>query len=143
MRYWLPQPFEDLGHVADVGVAVEGGSAEEALARLVLAYATLLTGGEPVDAGPDERVTAAGDGRTGVAVALLRELLFRFATARVVPGACEVLRFDEAACEVVVALGPYDPDRHAEGLDLKAVTWHAAKLEESGGAWRARIVFDI
>jgi protein archease len=145
LRYALPQPFEDLGHVADVGVAVEGSTADEALARLVLAYAALLTGGERVDAGRDERleVAAAGQGRAGVAVALLRELLFRFATARVVPGACEVVRFDEDGCDVVVALGPYDPQRHAEGLDLKAVTWHAAKLVEEGGLWRGQIVFDI
>ena len=40
-------------------------------------------------------------------------------------------------------LGPYDPERHAEGLDLKAVTWHAAKLVEEGGLWRGQIVFDI
>src|SRR6185369_166244 len=44
LRLALPQPFEDLGHVADVGVAVAGRTAEEALARLVLAYAALLTG---------------------------------------------------------------------------------------------------
>jgi protein archease len=144
VRHALPQPFEDLGHVADVGVAVAGRSAEEALARLVLAYAALLTGGEGVEVCGDERVAVAGEGRAGVAVALLRELLFRFATARTVPGECEVVRFDEQGCEVVVGLGPYDAERHAEGLDLKAVTWHAAKLEEEeGGGWRGQIVFDI
>ncbi|MFL5261514.1 MAG: archease [Anaeromyxobacteraceae bacterium] len=143
MRYALPQPFEDLGHVADVGVAVEGSTAEEALARLVLAYAALLTGGECVEVRGDERLAVQGEGRTGVAVALLRELLFRFATARVVPGECEVVRLDDLGCEVVVGLGRYDPERHAEGLDLKAVTWHAARMEESGGLWRGQIVFDI
>ena len=143
MRLALPQPFEDLGHVADVGVAVEGATAEEALARLVLAYAALLTGGEGVQVRAEEHLAVAAEGRAGAAVALLRELLFRFATARVVPGACEVLRLDDRGCEVVVALGPYDPERHAEGLDLKAVTWHAARLEEAGGVWRGQIVFDI
>ena len=143
MRLALPQPFEDLGHVADVGVAVAGRTAEEALARLVLAYAALLTGGEGVEVRGDERVAAAGEGRAAVAVALLRELLFRFATARVVPGECEVVRFDDQGCEVVVGLGAYDPERHAEGQDLKAVTWHAARMEEAGGVWRGQLVFDI
>ena len=144
MRYTLPQPFRDLDHTADVGVAVEGATAEEALARLVLAYAALLTGGEGVEVGADERLAVGAEGRAGVAVALLRELLFRFATARVVPGACEVLRFDDRGCEVVVGLGAYDPERHAEGLDLKAVTRHAARFERGEeGLWRAQVVFDI
>ncbi len=83
MRYELPQPFQDLDHIADVGVAVEGASAEEALARLVLAFAfaALLAGGGSV---LRRARRAAGGclrrGLTGVAMALLRELLFRFST---------------------------------------------------------------
>src|ERR687884_156770 len=102
MRYTLPQPYRDLAHTADVGVAVEGSSAEEALARLVLAYAALLTGGEPVEEAREERLSAVGDGRAAVAIALLRELLFRFATERLVPGACEVARLDERGAEIAV-----------------------------------------
>ena len=122
MRYTLPQPYRDLAHTADVGVAVEGSSAEEAR---------------------EERLSAVGDGRAAVAIALLRELLFRFATERLVPGACEVARLDERGAEIAVAFGRHHPDRHAEGLDLKAVTWHAARFEEAGGVWRAQVVFDI
>jgi SHS2 domain-containing protein len=143
MRYSLPQPFRDLEHTADVGVAVEGASPEEALARLVLAFASLLTGGEPVELLREERVAAAGGDRAAVAVALLRELLFRFATERLLPGACEVVRLDPGAAEVAVVFGRHDPERHSEGLDLKAVTWHAARFEEADGVWRAQVVFDI
>jgi SHS2 domain-containing protein len=143
VRYALPQPFLDLDHTADVGVAVEGASAEEALARLVLAYAALLAGGAPVGAERDDRLVVQGDGRVGAAVALLRELLFRFAVERVIPAACEPHRIDDGGADVTVALGRYDPERHAEGLDLKAVTWHAARFEPAGGGWRAQVVFDI
>jgi hypothetical protein len=41
MRYTLPQPYQQLDHTADVGVVVHGDSPLEALARLVLAYASL------------------------------------------------------------------------------------------------------
>jgi len=144
MRLALPQPYRDLDHTADVGVEVTGATAEETLARLVLAYSSLLTGGEAVAPGPDARVAVASQGSlAAVAVELLRELLFRFATERVLPGACEVLRLDETGAEVVVALGPYDPERHAEGLDLKAVTRHGARFEQVDGEWRAQVIFDI
>lgn len=144
MRYALPQPYEELDHAADVGVAVEGASAEEALARLVLALSALLTGGEPVSPGREERITVtATGGPLAAALAVLRELLFRFATERVVPGACEVQRLEDGRAEVVVALAPFDAELHAEGLDVKAVTWHAARFAQDDGRWRARVLFDI
>lgn len=145
MRYTLPQPYRDLDHTADVGVAVEGASAEEALARLVLAYAALLSGGAPVEIERDERVVvSARGGGVELAVALLRELLYRFAVERVLPGACEVTLLGPERAGVTVGLGRYDPERHGEGLDLKAVTRHAARFERGeDGLWRAQVVFDI
>lgn len=144
MRYALPQPYRDLDHTADVGVAVEGASAEEALARLVLAYASLLSGGGPVEVERDEQLAVAAPGGGQLAVALLRELLFRFAVERVLPGACEVTHLAADRAELTVGLGRYDPERHADGLDLKAVTRHATRFERGqDGVWHAQVVFDI
>jgi SHS2 domain-containing protein len=144
VRYGLPQPFEDIGHVADVGIRVRGASAEEALARLALAFGTLVTGGAPAEPAKDERIAVAGGpGLAGTAVALLRELLFRLATRAELPAEVEVLSLDEHGAEAVVAFARRDPERHAEGADVKAVTWHAAKLEPEGDGWVAQIVLDI
>lgn len=140
----LPEPFEDLGHTADLGVRVRGESAEEALARLALALGTLLSGGGPVAEEMEERVAVAGGpGLIDSAMALLRELLFRFATRRTIPAAVQVLRLDEGGAEALVRSGPYDPERHAEGQDVKAVTWHLFRLEPEGGRWVAQAVFDV
>jgi len=144
VRLGLPQPFEDIGHVADVGMRVRGASAEEALSRLVLAFATLVTGGEPVVPVREERLAVAGGpGLAGTAVALLRELLFRLATAGEIPAEVEVVSLDERGAVASVAFGRRDPERHAEGADVKAVTWHAARLEREGDGWVAQIVLDI
>ncbi len=144
MRYSFPQPYRDLDHTADVGVEVEGASADEALARLVLAQAALLTGDVAPFPEQEARIGVPAAAPTTMAVMLLRELLFRFATERLVAGWCEVLAFhEERGAEVRVGLGPFDPERHGSGLDLKAVTWHEARLAPDGGRWRGRIVFDI
>jgi SHS2 domain-containing protein len=145
MRLALPQPFEDLGHTADVGVRVRGASAEEALARLALAFGSLVTGGDAPPPEREERIAvSSGGGPADAAVALLRELLYRFATERLVPAAIEVHAVGPGgAAEATVAFARYDPERHAEGADVKAVTWHAARLEPEGGGWVAQMVFDI
>jgi SHS2 domain-containing protein len=144
MRLALPQPHEDLGHTADVGVRVRGATVEEALARLVLAFAALASGGAGVATEREERVAVAGGpDLAGTAVALLRELLYRLATEGRVPAACEILSADAAGAEATIAFGRRDPELHAEGADLKAVTWHAARLEREGDGWVAQAVFDV
>ncbi len=145
MRYALPQPYRDLDHTADAGVEVEGTSASEALARLVLAQSALLAGGERVDVEREERVVVGAQAALdGVAVAILRELLFRFSTERVIAGWCEVIALAPGSpAEMTIGFGRYDPELHAEGVDLKAVTWHDVRFEEVGGDWRARVIFDI
>lgn len=145
MRLALPQPYEDLGHVADVGVRVRGATAEEALARLALALGALLAGGGPTPVeGAEERIAVrGGPGLAGTAVALLRELLWRFVTVRRIPAAVEVTACSEAGAEAVVGFARWDPAVHAEGADVKAVTWHAARLEPEAGSWVAQAVLDI
>lgn len=140
----LPQPFEDLGHVADVGVRVRGKTAQEALGRLALALGTLLAGGGPLAPEDDELVAVeGGPGLAGTAVALLRELLYQFTARRTVVAAIEVLKVDEVAAEARVRWAPWDPEVHGEGLDIKAVTWHLAMLEHVEGEWIGQAVFDI
>ncbi len=144
MRYVLPQPYEDLGHTADVGVRVRGATAEEALARLVLAFATLAAGGGAVVADREEHVAVAGGpDLAGTAIALLRELLYRLVTEGLLPAACEIVRVDADGAEARVAFGRRDPEAHAEGAELKAVTWHAARLAPGDGGWIGQAVFDI
>jgi SHS2 domain-containing protein len=144
MRCALPQPFEDLGHTADVGMRVRGASAEEALARLTVALGGLLSGGGEVPIEREETVrVTGGPGLAGTAVALLRELLFRFATERLLPAAAEITALSAEAVEARIAFGRYDPERHAEGVDVKAVTWHLARLEREGDGFVAQAVLDI
>ena len=143
MRYALPQPYEEIAHTADVGVRVEGSSAEEALARLCLAMSALLAGGGEVAVvrEADLEVRAGADA-SQTAVAVLRELLFRFATERVIAGTVEVLRLDERGAALRVGFGRWDPARH-EGADVKAVTYHLARFGREGNRYRAQVVFDI
>ena len=39
--------------------------------------------------------------------------------------------------------GRYDPARRGEGVDVKAVTYHAGRFEREDGGWRAQVVLDV
>jgi SHS2 domain-containing protein len=143
-RLTLPQPFQELDHTADVGVLVRGDSAEQTLCRLVLALSALLSGGAAVREERELVVEVAPGERVEMAIDVLRELLFRFDSELVLPSSCEALWFDpERGTQLLVGLGAYDTLAHAEGIELKAVTLHAARFEQEDAEWIAQIVFDI
>ena len=143
-RYLPPVEFEELDHTADVGIVVRGASAEETLARLVLAFSELLSGG----AAPEESALLAialePADLPSLAVDTLRELLFRFDAEAMLPTSVTVLELGvELGARLNVGVGAYDPELHAEGLELKAVTLHEARFERSHDGYLAQIVFDI
>jgi SHS2 domain-containing protein len=145
MPTWaLPQPFESVDHTADTGVRVTGTSAEETLARLVLAHAQLLSGGEPVEVERSEPIEVAGDEDLSlVGVDLLRELNRLFCVDRRIAAAVEVEQVGTDRVRLRVDFGTYDPERHTEGIDIKAVTFHAAEFRREGDGWVAQVLFDI
>lgn len=144
MRLTLPQPWEDIGHTADLGIRVRGATAEEALARLALALGAVVAGEGASRAEREERISVAGGGdRASAAIAFLRELLFRFATARFYPCTCDVTRLDGDRAEGAVGFARWDAGRNAGGADVKAVTWHAARLEPEGDGWVGQVVLDV
>jgi SHS2 domain-containing protein len=139
-----PQPFEELDHTADAGVRVRGQSAEEALARLVLAFSTLVTGGAPVREQGQRTVRIAPGDAVFMAVDVLRELLFVFEREGLVPTSCAVSHFDESSgARLCVGLGAQERDAHDSSLALKAVTLHEARFEREGQGWVAQVVFDV
>jgi SHS2 domain-containing protein len=143
-RLTPPVDFEELDHTADVGIVVRGATPEETLAKLVLAFSNMLSGGGAVPEDAELPLSIGPADLASIAVDTLRELLFRFDAEGVLPASADVRFVDPArGAELSIGVGPYDPDAHAEGLELKAVTLHEARFEREGAGWRAQIVFDI
>ncbi|MEE8408772.1 MAG: archease [Myxococcota bacterium] len=142
--WFIPQPFETVDHTADTGVLVRGATREEALARLVLGHAQMLSGGEPVDEENEIVVELEGsDDLSLIGVDALREMNRLFCTERHIATRVDILELDVKCVRLKVGVGRYDPERHAEGVDIKAVTFHAARLEKDGDDWIAQVIFDI
>ncbi len=147
----IPQPFETVDHTADTGVLVRGSTREEALARLVLGHAQMLAGGAPVEEESEVVVELEGsDDLSLIGVDTLREMNRLFCTERHIATRVDILQLDAKRVRLKVGVGRYDPERHAEGLDIKAVTFHAARFEidsgkeaDDGDDWIAQVIFDV
>ena len=139
-----PVSFEEIDHTADVGIVVRGDSERDTLAHLVLAMSHLLSGGGDIAAGDEATIEVAPDDRAGMAIDVLRELLFRFDCEHVIAASCEVLAFStETGARVSVRARSVGRAAARRGTELKAVTFHEASFERDGAGWRAQVVFDV
>jgi SHS2 domain-containing protein len=138
--------WRTLDHTADAALEVEAASWAELLSEAARAFGEFTSGGT-LEAGQHETERALevrGDERVETWVRFWRELHrlwtvegFLAAHARVESSPDGLAVRARVGC---VSVGALEPSRC---LDVKAVTWHAAKVEERGGRWVGTIVLDL
>jgi SHS2 domain-containing protein len=139
-------PFRRLEHTADVGIEVEAASLPELFADAAAGLCDTLTERALVEPRRSSRVHLTAPALDLLLVEWLDELLFRF-DAR-----------GELYAEHVVTIGgragawrleaeslgePFDPQRHPQKVQVKAVTYHALEVAPVAGGWRACVLFDL
>ncbi len=135
--------FELVEHTADAGIRARGSTLAELLAACAEGMLSILV------EGGEERETLAialaldAEDAEELVHAWLRELLFRFSAEGLI-----LRRFDfhettptrlRATCHGET----FDPARHQGGAEIKAVTYHAFKVEQTSEGWVAEVLFDV
>lgn len=143
--------FRLVDHTADLAIEAEGPTAAAALADAACGLTAVLTGRREVHhlGLPDRELAFAVEApdRIALLVAFLSELLWHFESqdllwlgggVRLGTGREGIARLEARGNAV-----RHDPARHGRGVEVKAVTYHDARLEEAGGRWRLRALLDI
>jgi len=135
--------FEIFEHTADVGLRLRSPSMDrlimDAGRGLFSMIAPNLSAVRPV---LDRKIEVSGDEFDYLLFDWLNELLFVFDTEHLVFVNFEVQLAD--AHLVAVCHGePFSAQRHGEGLELKAITYHGLKVEQQGSVWLAEVIVDI
>lgn len=135
-------------HTADLAIEAEGDDAGEALAEAGLGLSIIVTGNDDLHGlHPDKTMQfeVIAPDRDALAVAFLSELLWLLESEGLLwlGGGADVEETAEGWC--VAARGnavAYDPAKHGQGTEVKAVTYHDLVFEQSKRC-RLRIVVDI
>ena len=143
-------PYRIVEHTADVGIEATGPDAGTALADAGTGLASLLVDrDDPRDLRPDRELDLEVEAPDlpALAVAFLSELLWRLESEDVlwISGGAEVEE-DGQGMWRARAHGnavDYDPARHGEGVEVKAVTYHDLVFEEKAGGWRLKVLLDV
>ncbi|HJT76884.1 MAG TPA: archease [Gemmataceae bacterium] len=135
--------YETFEHTADLGLRVRspdlGTLFAEAARALFAAVVEDLAAVQPLQRSD---VQVAGTDREYLLFDWLKALLYRFDADHLVFSRFEV-RVAATGLTGTAWGEPLDPDRHALAHEVKAITYHGLRVEQTADGWLAEVIVDI
>ena len=136
MRYKL------IDHTADFGIHVFGTDPKDLFANAAYALFDLITDIDTLSDLDESNIRVFGEDWPDMMVNWLRELLYLWSGKELLVKKVHIQFLTENELSANVMTDPYDPDRHAVKIEIKAVTYHQIQVFDSGNGWQAQIIFD-
>lgn len=136
-------PYEVMDHTADTGIRVWAPTLAALFEEAARAMFELIADPDRVSAAQARIVRVDGLDRTDLLINWMRELLWLWAAKQYLVKEARVAEIDETRLAAEILGEPLDPEKHEILTDIKAVTYHGARVEPSAGGWEAAVIFDI
>lgn len=135
--------FEVVEHTADVGVVGIGSTMAEAFENC--AYGMFSQMAELDKYKPDvhRQIVVVGSDNIELLQRFLSELLVLFDAEGLLPVDVEITELSCGRLTAWVDAKKIDSSIQWLGTQIKAVTYHQMAVEERGGEWRAKAIFDV
>jgi SHS2 domain-containing protein len=135
--------FELFEHTADLGLRVQATTLEELLAEAARGLLSMLVA-NPQDVRPSQTKTISID-ETEPSYLLfdwLSELLYAFEREKLLLSEFE-LELRDHRLTATCRGEPMDISRHQMEHEVKAITYHALRVEQTPAGWEAEVIVDI
>ena len=135
--------YEIFEHTADFGIRARAGSLAELFADAARGlFSLIVTNFDVVQAIEEVEYSLAGDNPEDLLHDWLSELLYTFNVRRLVLREFHV-QIDATRLVATARGEPIDPSRHEIDVEVKAITWHALKVEQDDDGWLAEVIVDV
>lgn len=135
--------FEIVPHTADIGIRVHAADLDTLFAEAGQALFSIIAGDlEDIQLQVQHEVRVAKDVPEYMLIDWLNELLYLFESQQLL-----LRRFDVAigqhGVRATVAGEPLDESRHRLEHEVKAITYHALKVQPTENGWTVEVIVDI
>ena len=135
--------FEFFDHTADVGLRIRAADLDALFADAARAMFAVMAGDlEAVRLTEEVRITLAADDLDALLRDWLGELLYTFHVRKLV-FADFTVSVSDRGLQGAARGEPMDAARHQLDVEIKAVTWHGLKVEQTSDGWLAEVIVDI
>jgi SHS2 domain-containing protein len=135
--------YETFDHTADVGLRIRAADLDTLFADAARAMFSVMAGDlqavRPVE---EVRITLADDDLDALLRDWLGELLYTFHVRKLVFSDFSVA-VSARGLQGIARGEPMDAARHQLDVEIKAVTWHGLKVEQTSNGWLAEVIVDI
>jgi SHS2 domain-containing protein len=135
--------YETFDHTADLGLRIRAADVNTLFAEAAQAlFATVVENLEAVAPVRQLDVTLAGGDREYLLFDWLRELLYHFDAEHLVFSRFEV-KVGAVSLSGKAWGEPLDRARHELAHEVKAITYHGLRVEQTAEGWLAEVIVDI
>ena len=135
--------YEIFEHTADLGLRMRATDVDSLFAEAGRALlAAIVANPEDVRGVKEVSYELDADGLDYLLLDWLTELLFTFESRRLLLAEFDV-RIANGSLKATARGEPLDAERHKLDHEVKAITYHELKVQETGGEWLAEVVVDI
>ena len=135
--------YEIFEHTADFGIRARADSVDELFADAARGlFSLMVTNLDQVRTVEDIAFQLDGDDREELLHDWLAELLYTFSARRLVLAKFDV-RIGSDGISATAWGEPLDLSRHEIDVEVKAITWHALKVELTAEGWLAEVIVDV
>ena len=136
--------FETFDHTADLGLRVRADDLNTLFAEAGLALMSIVVE-DPASVQPTRRIEIdlPADEVEYLLFDWLRAILYHFEVDRLLLARCEVRVSPSAGLHAVLEGEAFDPSRHELSHEVKAITYHDLRVEETDAGWLAEVIVDI
>ncbi len=135
--------FELLDHDADLGLAIEAADLAGVFVVAARGLTACLTDSANVRPVEMRRVEVSGSGTGELLVRWLKEWLALYNLEGFLVAETEIFELSETRVRGIGRGEILDAARHRVIREVKAVTYHEARIVWENGCWRGRVVFDV
>jgi SHS2 domain-containing protein len=135
--------FETFDHTADLGLRIRATDLETLFAEAAMAlFSTIVE--DLTTVVPQQAITIelAPDDREYLLFDWLKTLLYHFDAQHLLLSRFEV-QIDETGLKGMAWGEPLDRERHELAHEVKAITYHGLRVEQSGDGYLAEVIVDI
>jgi SHS2 domain-containing protein len=138
--------FTFFDHTGDIGIDIDAPDPGTLLVDAACAFTETITDSTLLAAVDAAELAFTAETLDLLLVDWLSELLYRFETTWWLPrhGIADAQRTDDGwTVRARLSGGRLDPGRHDVRVTVKAVTYHALEVRQTGTGWHARVILDV
>jgi SHS2 domain-containing protein len=135
--------YEFFDHTADVGIRAQASTLEGLFIAMARGLVELVAENSTLKPAMAQPIRVTAPDATALLLAWLQELLFRFSTESFLPVEFTLDEVTETSLRGTIRGETFDPNRHVQGREVKAITRHLLEVQRQPDGWHGQVIVDI